>query len=120
MLPLEMRAFSMMFSGQPPLGVTRWLSAATGFYPIWFQSRKEETCYPAFPMQDPELSRIGLPLMKPKMIQIRYRTNYCAVKLGNRSEGQVEVKCPLLELGSGGGIGWGEPPRAQRLRMEQS
>ena len=82
--------------------------------------KRENFSYPTFPMQDPELSHIGLALMKPKMIQIRYRTNYCAMKLGNRSEGQAEVKRSLLELGSGGGIGWGEPPRAQRLRMEQS
>lgn len=33
------------------------------------------------------------------MVPIRYRSDHCAVKLGNRSAGQVEAICPLLELG---------------------
>lgn len=61
--------------------------------------KRESFSYPTFPMQDPELSHIGLALMKPEVIQIRYRTNYSAVELDNRSEGQVGVKCPSWSLG---------------------
>lgn len=32
------------------------------------------------------------------MVPIRYRSDHCAVKLGNRPAGQVEAICPLLEL----------------------
>lgn len=52
-------------------------------------------------MKDPELSDIGLASSN----ETSNGTNHCAIKVGNRSEGQVEEICLLLELGVC--VGWG-------------
>lgn len=70
-------------------------------------------------MKDPELSDVGLASSE----ETSNGTNHCAIKPGNRSEGQVEEICLLLDLGGGGGGGgldrMGEPSGAHRLRVEQ-
>lgn len=43
---------------------------------------------PYFLLAVPELSHIGLTLIKYRLGQIRYKTIHCAIQLGGRSEGQ--------------------------------
>lgn len=50
-----------------------------------------------FPLKVLESGNTDLALITQKTEQIRGRMNAWAVKLGRRSEGQVEVVCPLPE-----------------------
>ena len=69
-----------------------------------------------FLLKIPELNHAGLTLIKYRTERVRYWTIYCAICRMDRSEGQVEVICPVLELGGHGDGEWSEPPGAHRLR----
>ena len=92
----------MTFSVHFPPGVMRWPSASPGFSHKVLVQKKENFSFLVFPLKVLELNHTELALIKHKTEQIRYRKHHCAIKLGSRSEGQVEAICPLLELGGGG------------------